>query len=177
MNNSQNEKLIELDEKLHELTMLIACLALERYDDASEEPDPLGEAVELLTKAELIVDSQIEHSETFLLLKANGKHSRVNIPYPEFCENAYKLVDCESFELVSIREKFYFVVDELGKVRENPKPVNPKASLFYPGSLHGDMIVGDVLIGKHGYVDGEADIVGLSEDELKYFESFFEVIK
>ena len=172
-----NDKIIEISEKLHEITMCIAGLVIERYDDTSEENDPLGQAVELLSQAELIVDGEIEHSETYLLLKAVGTYSRVNIPYPEFSDNVHTFIDCEYFELVSIREKFYFVVDELGKVRENPKPVNPKASLFYPGMLYGDMIVGDVLIGKHGYVDGEADIVGLSEDELKYFESFIEVMK
>ena len=170
-----NEELINISENLHALTMSLAGLVIERYDDASEETDPLSEAVELLEKAELVVDGEIEHSETYLLLKADGTYSRVNIPYPEFNDNVHTLIDCEYFEVVRIREKFYFVVDELGKVRENPKPVNPKASLFYPGMLHGDMIVGDVLIGKHGYVDGEADIVGLSEDELKYFESLIEV--
>lgn len=168
-----NDKIIQISEQLHDLTMSLATLVIERYDDTSEEEDPLGQAVDLLTQAELIVDGEIEHSETYLLLKADGTYSRVNIPYPEFNDNVHKLIGFEWFELVSIRDKFYFVVDECGKLYKEPKPVNKKASLFYPGMLHGDMIVGDVLIGKHGYVDGEADIVGLSEEDLKYFESFF----
>ncbi len=174
---NNNDLLIEISERLHELTMSLATLVIERYDDTSEELDPLGKAVELLTEAELIVDGEIEHSETYLLLKADGTYSRVNIPYPEFNENVHKLIDCDCFELVGIRDKFYLVVDECGKLYKEPKPVNKKASLFYLGSLHGDMIVGDVLIGKHGYVDGEADIVGLSENELKWYEGLLGGIK
>lgn len=172
-----NQILTEISKNLHELTMLLASVCLGGYDDTSEITSSLSGAVELLTQAELIVDGAVVHSTSYLLLKANGECSRVEIPYDKFNERLHELIGCEYYELVSFKDDFYFAVDELGKCYKNPKPVNKKASLFYPGMLAGDFIVGDIIIGKHGYVNGEPYMVGLTEDELKYFENFFEVIK
>ena len=172
-----NDKLIELSEELHMYSITVAGTALEANEGDEELSLRLSQVVEHLQDAELILDSLIEHSTTFLLLKANGEISRVEIPYEEFHDRVHELVGCEYFELVGFKDGFYFVVDELGKCYDEPKPVNKKASLFYTGFIHGDFIVGDVLIGKHGYVEGEPDIVGLSEDELKHFEKILSVIK
>ena len=172
-----NQILTEISKKLHELTMLLASVCLGRYDDSSEITSTLSGAVDLLTQAELIVDGAVVHSTSYLLLKANGECSRVEIPYDEFNERIHELIGCEYYELVSFKDDFYFAVDELGKCYKQPKPKNVKASLFYPGMLAGDFIVGDVIICKHGYVNGESDMVGLTEDELEYFEKIFRMVR
>lgn len=181
MDNVLNKNLQRCSEMLHDLNMQLLMAAHVKYDGESVPgEDPLSKACELLQSAIVLVDGEVQHSMTFLLLKANGELSRVDLPIGEsseaFNSRVKKLIGCEYYEVVSIKDGFYFLVDELGKVVDPPKPINPKASLFYPGSLHGDPIVGDVLIGKHGYVDGEPDVVGLDEDELKHFEEMFKII-
>ena len=113
---------------------------------------------------------------TYLYVKADGSVSRVDIPHKEFNDNVHRLIDCSIYELVHVPGNFYLVVDENGKILDVPKPVNVLASMLYPGTPHGDPIVGDVLVGRLGTVDGEPDMVGLSEAELKMLEVYFSKI-
>ena len=59
-----------------------------------------------------------------------------------------------------LAEPFCLLIDEEGKL--NHKPINPVASAWYSPV---DPIVGTVVVMKDGYVDGERDIVGLTEGE------------
>ena len=115
-------------------------------------------------------------SVTYLLVKVDGSVSRVEIEDGEFNNRVHTLIDCKYYELVSIKGGFYMVVDECGKILAEPKPVNYKCSMLYPGTPHGDPIVGDVVIGKIGYDFGEPDMTGLDEEELKFLERFFESV-
>lgn len=113
---------------------------------------------------------------TYLFVKADGSVSRVDVPHEEFNENVHRLIDCSIYELVHVPGNFYLVVDENGKILEVPKPVNIMALMLYPGTPHGDPIVGDVLIGRLGIVDGEPDMVGLTDAELEMLETYFSKI-
>ena len=115
-------------------------------------------------------------SDTYLCVKSDGNVSRVSIPYESFNDNVHKLISCSIYELVHVPGDFYLVVDENGKIYEEPKPVNILASMLYPGTPKGDPIVGDVLIGRLGYVNGESDMVGLSVPELEMLEKYFDRI-
>ena len=114
---------------------------------------------------------------TFLFVTSDGKVSRKEISLIEFNDDVHELLNCRYYELVHLPGNFYMVVDELGKCYEEPLPVNMLASMLYPGTPHGDPIVGHVLIGKLGYVNGESDMVGLSESELNYFEEYFKIVE
>ena len=61
-----------------------------------------------------------------------------------------------------LEKPFCILIDEEGKLKR--LPVNPVASAWYGP---GDFIVGNAVVMKDGYVDGERDIVGLTEEELK----------
>ena len=61
------------------------------------------------------------------------------------------------------------LVDDMGKVSDPPKRINPLASMFYPGTNYGDPIVGDVLLGKSGLFNGEPDVTGLFDPALNHF--------
>lgn len=164
---------------LHEIKVRLINISFYR-DDEGYENDPLYKASELMNNVIDMVDKEVVHSNTFLLLTADGKISRVKIPLGDpsiFNDCVHKLLDCKYYELVSIKQDFYFIVDELGKCYDVPKPINLKASLLYPGNPFGDPIVGTVLIGKHGYVNGEPDAVGLHADDLIYFENLINSIK
>lgn len=176
-----NKELEKISNKQHELKLALYMLAYERAEhEESEKQDPLITAAELIEQALEIVDKEVVHSNTFLLLKANGEISRVTLPIgdaEQFNSRVHELLKCTYYELVSIKGDCYFIEDELGKVCAEPKPINKKASLFYHGTNFGDPIVGDVIIAKHGYVNGEPDAVGLDENELKYFEGIINSIK
>ncbi|MBQ4145437.1 MAG: DUF3846 domain-containing protein [Clostridia bacterium] len=60
-------------------------------------------------------------------------------------------------------EGYVMIVDEEGKLKGNP--INQVGSYLYQSHLHGDPIVGDVIILKLGIYQGEYDIVGIPDDE------------
>lgn len=57
------------------------------------------------------------------------------------------------------------VVNEEGLLMD--LPVNPVASYLYGMDIHGQPIVGNVIILKKGYFEGEPDIVGIPDDEAE----------
>lgn len=79
----------------------------------------------------------------------------------------------EIVALLSIKSKdphrdFCLIVDEIGKCKNGwPDRINMRASKFYPGTLFGDPIVGDVVFCAREWTDsfGECDLAGLTDDE------------
>lgn len=57
------------------------------------------------------------------------------------------------------------VVNEEGLLMD--LPVNPVASYLYGMDIHGQPIVGNVIILKKGYFEGEPDIVGIPDNEAE----------
>lgn len=60
---------------------------------------------------------------------------------------------------------YCMIVDEEGLLKE--KQMNPFASVLYGYVAHGQPIVGTVVLMKEGIRDGEPDIVGLDEEDIK----------
>ena len=60
-----------------------------------------------------------------------------------FNERIYQLINCDFYEAVYIHSDLIMLVDETGKL--TGKPLNVRASMFYPGTAYGDPIVGDVV--------------------------------
>lgn len=60
-------------------------------------------------------------------------------------------------------EGYVMIVDEEGKLKG--KPVNFIGSHLYGSQTHGDYIVGDVIILKLGYYQGEYDVIGIPDEE------------
>ena len=92
------------------------------------------------------------------------------------CLNEIKeLIEIESAEIVLTfikcedpRRDYCLIVDEVGKLKEEwHKKINTRASMFYAGSLHGDPIVGDVVICAREWTEtyGECDLAGLDDYE------------
>ena len=88
-----------------------------------------------------------------------------------------KLIGIEWAEIVALStikgddpyRDYCFIVDEVGKCKDGwTSRVNPVASCFYPGTVYGDPIVGDVVICARQWIDsfGECDLVGLELREL-----------
>lgn len=60
---------------------------------------------------------------------------------------------------------YMMLVNEEGLLHD--LPLNMVGSFFYQTHLHGQPIVGNIILMKEGYRDGEPDIVGLDEDEAE----------
>ena len=102
----------------------------------------------------------------FLLVRADNTCSILEIEQSELFDIIRPIIDCDWIETVHIGS-IILMVDELGKLHPIPKPINPGCSMIYPGTPYGDPIVGDVVIGEFGTVDGESDIVGLSDRKIE----------
>lgn len=79
-----------------------------------------------------------------------------------------KELDCNLTEYVypkSFPKNIVMIVDEEGKLKG--KPTNNLASVLYESFIHGDFIVGDVLVLKIGEYNGEPDVVGLEDYETE----------
>ena len=117
----------------------------------------------------------MNNSNKFLKLNINRTAEIVTCD-GELLPFIYKTINCECFETVSIAGHYILIVDECGKICEPAKLHNILATAIYPGSLF-DYIAGDALVAKVANVDGERDIVGLSDDEIAVFLSVFKAQK
>lgn len=59
----------------------------------------------------------------------------------------YPVIGCSCVEQVyTIIPGVVIMVDESGKIKYPPQPINPKASRLYAGSAHGDFIHGPAVV-------------------------------
>ena len=63
-----------------------------------------------------------------------------------------------------LRQPFCFLCNEEGLLKK--LPLNYIGSAWYGTGVHGDPIVGNIVVMKIGYRGGERDIVGLEESEI-----------
>ena len=71
------------------------------------------------------------------------------------------------------RRDYCLIVDEVGKLKDGWR-MNIRASQFYPGTLYGDPIAGNVILCAREWTDsfGECDLAGLTDEEIKIFEKY-----
>ena len=72
---------------------------------------------------------------------------------------------------VGMKRPFVMLVNEEGLLLN--LDVNALGSFLYGTLAHGHPIVGDIVIMKEGFVDGEPDIVGLTDQEADAFMELF----
>lgn len=104
--------------------------------------------------------------ENYLVLHPDGRMEWIQTEHSKICDAFRKAIGCDWLENVTLPYGFCCVVDEVGKIRQDPKPVNPWASMFYPGTWYGDPLVGSVVFCRIGLVDGESDWVPLTQRDL-----------
>lgn len=104
--------------------------------------------------------------EKYLVLDPNGCFHWIEVDRESMSDEFRKAIGCDWLENVYLQYGFCIVVDECGKIKQNPQPLNPLASMFYPGTLYGDPIVGPVVFVRIGLVDGESDWCPLTKRDL-----------
>lgn len=104
-------------------------------------------------------------------------------PAPEIIEldpakllsGMYKAIGCDCIEIVHVSTDLLLpkgvvmVVDESFWFRGSAK-VNKFGSLWY-----GDTIMGNVILAAEGYRNGEPDLIGLNDYQLKFLRSCFAI--
>lgn len=63
-----------------------------------------------------------------------------------------------------LKSPYCFIVNEEGLLKK--LPFNTIGSVWYQTSKHGWPIVGNIVVMKDGFVDGEPDVVGLTDEEI-----------
>lgn len=111
-------------------------------------------------------------TEHFLVLDPDGSFRWIEADRRHLGEAFRKAIGCDWLEHVTLPYGFCCVVDEVGKLKEPQQPLNPLASLFYPGTKYGDPLVGPVVFCRIGLVDGESDWVPLEPLDLAIIELF-----
>lgn len=73
-----------------------------------------------------------------------------------------------------LKEPFCFLCNEEGLLKN--LPINVMGSLWYGTLDHGQPIVGNIVVMKLGYRDGEPDIIGLEDSEIDEIKSMVNVV-
>ena len=89
----------------------------------------------------------------------------------DFEEPLYKTVGAavggyiEHVRPMRLKEPYCMIVNEEGRLHK--LPINLVGSFFYGTDFHNEPIVGNIVIMKDGYRNGEPDIVGLDDTEIE----------
>lgn len=89
----------------------------------------------------------------------------------DFSDPLYKTVGSavggyiEHVKPARLRHPYCMIVNEEGRLLD--LPLNYVGSYFYGTDQHGEPIVGNIVVMKDGYRNGEPDIVGLDDSEVE----------
>lgn len=95
----------------------------------------------------------------------------LEIRIEEFSDPLYKTVGSavggyiEHVKPARLRHPYCMIVNEEGRLLD--LPLNHIGSFFYGTDQHGEPIVGNIVVMKDGYRNGEPDIVGLDDSDVE----------
>lgn len=110
------------------------------------------------------------NEEKYLVLFPDGSFRWIHTQHDQMVSAFKEVIGCDWLENVTLPYGFCCVVDECGKVKENPQRLNPLASRFYPGTAYGDPLVGPVVFCRIGLYNGESDWVELLTQDISLIE-------
>lgn len=104
---------------------------------------------------------------TGILLYTDGTHALTEVfDYKDFQDAVGGFF--EIVRPVGLTHQYVMLVNEMGLLDD--LDMNPVASWLYGYQIHGNPIVGRVLILADGYRDGEPDLVGLEGADIANLE-------
>ena len=176
-----------MEEKKKEIKKIYRLTVWSHYEEDDGEPyyvdfDSMPDALNAKEgyESELTLSGQRAYSvcgpdivpeEQYILIKTNGEISTVAISGNQLLDKCHELLDCSCIELVRISRDIIYIVDESGKIKKQPKEVNPICSALYAGTAYGDPIVGDVLVGIEVGPELYGYTPGILEEKLNFFNS------
>lgn len=104
-----------------------------------------------------------------LLVYANNLVRSIDFPDNFTLQWAEEIIgDCDCIEIVRpmhLPRKYVLLIDEEGKLK--PHTPNPICSILYGYKRHGDYIAGKAIIVKEDIINGEPDLTGLDDEDIK----------
>lgn len=114
--------------------------------------------------------------ERYLVIYPNGKLKWILADGDELVPAFRRVIGCNWLENVyTVLPDIVIIVDEVGKVRQNPQRLNPIASRLYAGTQFGDPIVGPAVVAAIHLRDGDLDWVPLTVPELIKVRNFLQI--
>lgn len=110
------------------------------------------------------------NEERYLVLFPDGSFRWIHTQHDQMASAFKEAIGCDWLERVTLPFGFCCVVDEVGKVKQNRQRLNVFASLFYPGTLYGDPLVGPVVFVRIGLYEGESDWIELTQEDISVIE-------
>ena len=104
--------------------------------------------------------------EKYLRLDPIGEVSWITIDRDHLLDGLRDAIGCKWLECVYLNYDICVIVDEIGKIKDPPQPINRFASRLYPGTVFGDPLVGPVVFARIDLVDGEPDWCPLLPDDI-----------
>lgn len=113
--------------------------------------------------------------ESFILVHAGEAPAPeiIQLEPEHLLDGMYQAIHCDCIEIVRVQTGLLLpygvvlVADESGWFRKQ-LIINRLATVWY-----GDVMVGNVLLASEGYRNGEPDLVGLNDFQLKYLRDTF----
>lgn len=113
--------------------------------------------------------------ESFILVHAGEAPAPeiIQLEPEHLLDGMYQATHCDCIEIVRVQTGLLLphgvvlVADESGWFRKQ-LIINRLATVWY-----GDVMVGNVLLASEGYRNGEPDLVGLNDFQLKYLRDAF----
>lgn len=116
------------------------------------------------------------NKERYLCIYPDGSLKWILADPNHLCDAFHKAISCDWLENVyTVLPDIVIIVDEVGKVRQNPQKLNPIASRLYAGTPYGDPIVGPAVVAAIHLRDGESDWVSLTVPELIKLQNFLQI--
>lgn len=117
-----------------------------------------------------------KEKERYLVIDPDSSFRWILADPDDLCSSFRKAIGCDWLENVyTVLPNICIVVDEVGKVKDDPQPLNPIASRLYAGTLYGDFIHGPAVVVKLDCFDGEYDWCPCTVPDLLKLASFLNI--
>lgn len=122
------------------------------------------------------MEKVLEREERYLVIDPSGELRWIRTSRDNMVRDFHKAIDCNWLENVYTElPGIVIIVDEVGKVKQNPQRYNPIASRLYAGREFGDFIHGPAVVASMGYVDGESDWIPCSDAQLQCVAQYLQI--
>ena len=117
-----------------------------------------------------------ELNEKYLVINPSGSVKWIHTNREHLFEDFRKAIRCNWLENVyTVLPGIVIIVDEVGKVRQDPQIFNPVASRLYGGAPYGDFIHGPAVVAAIGLTDTGMDWIPLRPAQLQQLQNWLQV--
>lgn len=114
--------------------------------------------------------------EKYLVINPSGSVKWIHTDRKHMAADFRKVIRCNWLENVyTVLPGIVIIVDEVGKVRQDPQIFNPVASRLYGGAPYGDFIHGPAVVACIGLTDEGMDWIPLQQSQLQLLQNWLQI--